>query len=249
MAEIFGKKDGTENPLNQTRLDIKRGSLGDVFRLRARILLDEFREGNTDFVDDQEFLRLYYKLSDIIIMSPHRAYQLWRLAKEANNIPGHFAELGVYKGGTAKLISTVKRSDKQFFLFDTFEGLPSSDHPTDDYPAGTFGDTTLEEVSGLFQDNDSVIITKGLFPESAKKLSEDQRFAFVHLDADLYQSNFDGLEYFYPRLSPGGVIVIDDFEHPFCKGIQQSTEDFLKDKPEKLEIPTKHQAMIRKSSI
>jgi hypothetical protein len=54
-------------------------------------------------------------------------------------------------------------------------------------------------------------IHEGLFPATAEPI-RDEKFAFVHLDVDIYQSTLDGLEFFYPRLSPGGLLLSHDYQ-------------------------------------
>ena len=49
----------------------------------------------------------------------------------------------------------------------------------------------------------------------------------VHLDADLYESTKDCLAYFAPRIPPGGVIVLDDYDAPNCPGVRLAAEEFL----------------------
>jgi len=77
-----------------------------------------------------------------------------------------------------------------------------------------------------------VYFYKGYFPETAKDLSED-RFSFVHLDADLYKPTIDALHYFYPKLSPGGVIIIHDYNHTW-EGIRVAIDEFIVTIPESL---------------
>ena len=68
---------------------------------------------------------------------------------------------------------------------------------------------------------------KGFFPETARGL-EDERYAFVSMDPDLYDPVLSGLDYFYPRLSPGGCIVLHDYNNEQFMGVKKAVEDYEK---------------------
>ena len=63
---------------------------------------------------------------------------------------------------------------------------------------------------------------------------EREPFAFVHIDVDLYEPTKDSLEFFYPLLSPGGVLLCDDYGSTRCPGALKACDEFLADKPEKM---------------
>ncbi len=158
-----------------------------------------------------ELLKAEKKYSDRI-----RFYNIWmqinRLLED--NIPGDFAELGVYKGDTARVIHHCA-PDRKLHLFDTFEGFPQKDLKEETgkasgYTSRHFSDTSAEKVKTLLGDSPNIFIRKGYFPDSADKLKET-KFAFVSMDADLHNPTLAGLEFFYPRLSEGGIILIHDY--------------------------------------
>jgi len=192
-------------------------------------------------------------------------FQVERLKKE--NIPGDFAELGVYKGESAGIIHRMA-PERKLHLFDTFEGFKEKDLKEEigkaaTYSARNFADTNVEKVRRFIGGNENVVFHPGYFPESAVssqqsavrswKLAVDDdlensdftaangqrqtatgfKFAFVNLDADLYNPTKAGLEYFYPRLSPGGVIIIHDYNHKW-EGVIKAVDEFVKTIPESL---------------
>ncbi|MBN2166380.1 MAG: class I SAM-dependent methyltransferase [Marinilabiliaceae bacterium] len=171
-----------------------------------------------------------------------RFYSLWLLLERinSNQLEGSLAELGVYKGETAKVIHHLV-PDKKLYLFDSFEGLPHSIIRED--CDGTvrpqtvkFDQTSPELVEKNIQGNDNVIIRKGIFPETAFDL-RDEKFAFVHVDADLYQSTKDALEFFYPNLVAGGIILIHDYNHNW-EGVTKAVDEFCQTIPEEfVELP------------
>ena len=155
-------------------------------------------------------------------------FQTQRLRKD--NIEGAFAELGVYKGETAKILHLLDAS-RTLHLFDTFEGFTEKDlaveiRNDEKYRTTNFADTDLETVKKLFAQSNNVFFHKGYFPTTTSDLAE-QKFALVHLDADLYQPTIAALHYFYPRLSAGGVIIIHDYNHTWA-GIVRAVDEFRK---------------------
>ena len=72
---------------------------------------------------------------------------------------------------------------------------------------------------------ENCVIKNGYFPETAEGL-EDETFAFVSLDPDLYAPVLSGLEFFYPRLSGGGVIVVHDYDNKQFEGVRRAVFEF-----------------------
>ena len=62
----------------------------------------------------------------------------------------------------------------------------------------------------------------------------DKTFSFVHIDVDLYEPAKDSLEFFYPRMAEGGIILMDDYGLGTCPGVTSAGQEFFSDKPEKL---------------
>ena len=167
-----------------------------------------------------------------------RFYNFWFQIERLKRmkIEGAFVELGVWQGETAEIIHEMDKS-RNLHLFDTFDGFDNKDleketNRDERYSTDNFSDTKLEEVKALFSESNNISFYKGYFPDTAKDLKED-KFAFVHLDADLYKPTIDALNYFYPKLSPGGVIIIHDYNHTW-DGIRKALDEFMVTIPESL---------------
>ena len=184
-----------------------------------------------------------------------RFYSIWfqidRIIRE--DVKGDFAELGVHKGETSKLIFEIAPS-RFFHLFDTFEGFSEKDLKFENkqggmYSSKQFSDTSLETVKTHIGQSNHLIFHPGYFPDTAKGL-ENKKFSFVHLDADLYLPTIEGLKFFYPRLSPGGVIIVHDYNH-IWDGVKKALDEFMPTIPESLiELPDwKGSVMIVKNKI
>ena len=141
-------------------------------------------------------------------------------------IPGHFIEAGVWRGGVVilmrALLDAYGMADRKVFAADSFAGIPKNVRARND-PVDNWKDrwvAPLEEVRknierfGLLDDR--IAFTVGFFEESLKTLA-NETFALIRLDSDSYDSVETSLEHLYPRLSEGGVIIIDDWHLVGCR--------------------------------
>lgn len=173
-------------------------------------------------------------ITEIVTCMPRMAQiQLAHQVKLTERIPGALAEVGVWKGGSAAQISLIRDKAKTLHLFDTFTGMPPT-QAIDQHLAGSFADTSLEAVREYLGGEPNIEFHPGRFPETAAVV-ENERFSFVHLDGDLYQTTLDGLEFFYPRMNRGGIILLDDYGREDCPGVKLAAHAFMSNKPEPLE--------------
>jgi O-methyltransferase len=118
---------------------------------------------------------------------------------------GCFAEVGVYQGGSAKILySIAQKQGRDLFLYDTFSGMPFKGE-FDTHDAGMFSDCSVDDIQARYPNS---IVCQGIFPESVVKMP---RVAFVHADADQYQSTLDICKTFTPLMVKGGMILFDDY--------------------------------------
>ena len=146
-------------------------------------------------------------------------------------IPGDFIEAGVWRGGCCIQMKGVLAAngvtDRKIYLADSFEGLPTPN--VDAYPSDAGYDLTgfaqlavsVEDVRENFRRygllDESIRFVKGWFSDTLPAL-EAGPFALIRLDGDLYESTYVSLEALYPKLSPGGFVIIDDVNFlPPCK--------------------------------
>lgn len=192
------------------------------------------------------FQRYYEIAAPHSLVSLDRCYVLYRLSRHALHVPGNFWECGVYKGGTASLFVAILReqgSVKKLHLFDTFEGMPQTDAEKDLHKKGDFSDTSLAAVQAHVDGGEIATFHPGFIPDTFARL-DSERIAFAHIDVDIYQSVMDCLVYIYPRLSPGGVIVFDDYGFPSCPGARRAVDDFFAVRPEVPLCLTTGQAIV-----
>ena len=182
--------------------------------------------------EDAQFQSIMAKVSGYTLIGNTRCFMLYQLARHAVHIPGEVAEVGVYKGGSARLLSKVfETSGKSLHLFDTYGGMPKTDPDKDCVKTGDFGDTSLPRVKCYLSDCRNLFYYEGIFPETANSIG-DKTFCFVHVDADIYRSVLDSCEFFYPRLERGGVLIFDDYGYLTCPGAKRAVDEFFCRKPE-----------------
>jgi O-methyltransferase len=123
------------------------------------------------------------------------------------SLPGCFIEVGVYQGGTGWLLAQIaEMQGREIYLYDTFTGIPYTDHEKGDiHNVGDFGDTNVEVVRAAIP---YAHVIQGIFPQSAVEMGP---IAFVHLDCDQYQSYKDSFEYLLPKCQSGTILWFDDF--------------------------------------
>jgi len=170
----------------------------------------------------------------------------------ARKIEGDLAELGVYRGYSARLIHHYL-PERKFFLFDTFTGFDERDTKSELEQTGRkasaveFSRTGIERaLANIAPLNDNIEVVPGYFPQSAQPSLAQRKFAFVHLDADLYEPILAGLNYFYDKVAPGGFILVHDYNS--WPGSRKAVDQFFRDKPEiPIPMPDKSgSALIRK---
>jgi len=175
-------------------------------------------------------------------LSNDEASRIYWAVKSTEKIDGEIAEVGVYRGGSARLICEVK-GDKNLYLFDTFEGLPKPHEIYDDGFHEGGAKESLENVQQHLVGYRNIYFYKGVFPDTAQVV-KDKHFSFVHFDVDLYKSTLDCLKFFYPRVNKGGIIISHDY--PSVNGVKKAFDEFFKDKPEPIIRVSYNQCLIVK---
>lgn len=162
-----------------------------------------------------------------------RLYFMWLQVQylESHQIMGAIAELGVYRGTTARLFHELM-PERHLHLFDTFGGFDERDITDENAHSALgdlsrhFSDVTLQSVKDFVGTGARIHYHPGFFPESTWDCDPETRYALVHLDADLYAPTRAGLTYFYPRLVPGGVLIVHDCNNSYV-GCRQAVDEFF----------------------
>lgn len=198
--------------------------------LRGRLLrpLVRFREMRFPTFDDAVHESI--AISDDYFRYVTLGLAVQRILEE--EVPGALAEVGVWRGETSAFLHRLA-PDRRLYLFDTFAGFPQRDLPPGQEDL-RFRDTSLESVRRRVGPGPNVLLRPGYVPEVLHEVA-DERFAFVLLDLDLFDPTRASLEFFYPRLSPGGYLIVHDYNNDesdwACK---RALDGFLADKPERV---------------
>ena len=160
-----------------------------------------------------------------------------QICMEFKHLEGSIVECGVWRGGMIAAISEIMGSERDYFLFDSFEGLPPA-QPIDGVNALSwqknvtdpkFYDNCKADIN--FAKNAMKIskakryrIEKGWFTETLPNFGTD-KIAILRLDADWYDSTLECLNYLYPKVVKGGCIIIDDYYT--WDGCSKALHDYL----------------------
>ena len=191
----------------------------------------------------QPFLELYNQAKDLTNTPDFFAKEtrLYTISELINNhvfkreIPGHFAECGCFRGHSSYVIaSLLKQQDFRdtYWIFDSFEGI-SDKSEIDNEGEGArvpqdYLKATMENLQSVLKPFSFVSIHKGWIPDvfdTAPVASE--KFAFLHIDVDLYEPTRACLEFFFPRLSPGGVVFVSNYGVSHWPGSIQAVDEFV----------------------
>jgi hypothetical protein len=190
----------------------------------------------------------------------YRLMETYRLLRTTQELRGEVVECGCFRGMSSYVLCSALRRENSAFdgngyhIFDSFQGLsePTTD---DDIPdgwanaaglrrmsqPGSFA-ASLEEVKHGLRSFPRIAYHAGWIPLSFKGLPEAS-YRFVHVDVDLYDPTLDAFAYFYPRLTPGGFIVSDDYYWP---GARRAVEEYAGERGLELQVTPFGQAVLQK---
>jgi len=182
----------------------------------------------------------FFELADHVVLSKRtllgydRLYVFWQAIQNLIDVPGSVAEIGTYRGGSAHFIASafaaLSGAEVPFHVFDTFEGHPEAavtERDPEQQP-GFFSGTSDADVRAYLSPFARVVVHKGNILDVLPGF-ENQHYRLVHVDTDLYLPTKACLEYFGPRLSSSGVLVVDDYASFKCEGVRAAVGEFVKD--------------------
>jgi hypothetical protein len=185
----------------------------------------------------QEFNAYLARFGEADGFNAHRRYAVRELLRLTAGIPGDTAECGVYQGAGSYLMAEANRRagrNETHHGFDSFVGVSRPTGKDGSYwTEGALASPADVARGKLAEFGDAVRLYPGWIPERFGEVA-DRAFRFVHLDVDLYEPTRGSLEFFYPRVVPGGVVVCDDYLFLTCPGATAAVDEFLADKPEKM---------------
>ena len=170
-----------------------------------------------------------------------------QLLNETAQVKGDIAECGVFQGATFSSFAYTlgKNGDtRKIYGFDSFEGFGNivdnerlqGDTAHIDLETQLFKNTSMKRIDDKLKlvgaATNNIKLVKGFFEDSLIDY-KDHTFSFVHLDCDLAESYLTCLNFFYSRMSKGGIILFDEYNDPVYTQATTTINDFLLNKPEK----------------
>lgn len=192
--------------------------------------------------EEEKFLsyayRLHKKYSSYTMIAKDTFVENLRLCKNFSNIHGCVVECGVWRGGMIASIAEILGNDRNYYLFDSFEGLPPAkeidgeaalawqrnkegSYFFDNCKAETIYADEAMKMAGVSRYQ----LVKGWFSETIAKFQFDEDIALLRLDGDWYESTMQCIELLYPKVAKGGVIIIDDYY--VWDGCSRAIHDYL----------------------
>jgi hypothetical protein len=217
----------------------KRQHLGEF----EYIKFDSRRDNYYNYVNNLKNLDI--PLQDLLVnftcftghMTLSRNLALYELYKQTLGVAGHIAEVGTYKGASfflfAKLLKIFEpESLTQVHGFDWFEGMDNENEFTSKVDKGTYkaDEKTLRKLID-FQDLGSLAFLHKI--DVTKELStflnkhKHLQFKIVFLDAGIYEVVKTALPLFWERLTPGGVLILDQYNHELSPGETIAVREIL----------------------
>lgn len=211
-----------------------------------QILTDYVAKQRKFELTDPEFFALYERVKPYTMTSIERLYAMHKAVEHVarSGVQGAIVECGVWRGGSmmmaALTLAALGKTDRELFLFDTFAGHPRPNPERDlrDHyefwlqrrrtdSSSSWAEVTLEEVRANLSSTgyplDRVRLIKGIVQETIPAAAPEA-IALLRLDTDWYDSTAHEMRHLYPRLVPGGVLIVDDYGE--MQGQKQAVDDF-----------------------
>lgn len=171
------------------------------------------------------------------LLDYQRLSMLLAALEETNAFDGDVIEFGTFRGGSAGVVLLNLGNGQTLHVCDSFEGMPETVAEDNFHKKGDFSHTGAGRVAyGLGKISGNFKMHKGFFRDTIPELvKENLTFSVAHIDADLYESVRESLEYCYPRMTTGGIVIFDDYGAPTCLGARKAIDEFFADKVEKIE--------------
>ena len=204
---------------------------------------------NSDTLEDPLFVEAYnlakktgsFKGTWGEVDPEYRCYMVCWAAFYCRNLPGDYVECGVNKGGMSRAamhyMGFTPETKRKFYLFDTYEGTPQHCLRPDETNRNIY-DECYEEVQKNFKDFSNVVIVKGEVPQSLSQVNIE-KIAYLSLDMNAIGPEMAATEFFWPKLSPGGLIVLDDYNNIGHEPQKRGFDEFCASKGIKvMSLPT-----------
>jgi hypothetical protein len=221
---------------------------------------------NHEFMDDPSFRRAYERG----VRATGRDYEWhWRVhvglwvASCASRLAGDFVECGVNRGFLSSAIMDYLKWDslgKQFYLLDTFKGIDERFVSAEDRAAGAieknrknlengFYTSRSDEVRANFSEWKNFFLIEGAIPETLAQVPA-REISYLHLDMNCSTPEVAAAEFFWDRLVPGGLVLLDDYAYRGYRAQKVAMDRFAQTKASQiLSLPTGQGLLINSGRL
>lgn len=182
---------------------------------------------NTNSSTTEIRLFLYTKYEDFTMVGKDKFFESLELSERIAGVPGSIVEAGVWRGGMLAGLAELHGNSRSYFAYDSFQGLPEAQaidgekakqYQSDTAAANYFDNCAAEEkfIKDLFLKLPGIDlkIVKGWFSDTLREENNlPDQIALLRMDGDWYESTMNIMEFLYPRVAKGGVIIIDDYDY------------------------------------
>jgi hypothetical protein len=199
----------------------------------------------------EEYWNTINSVKEFTMTSPERLFALISAVEYVlhADVPGAFVECGVWRGGSVMaMLETLNRrgsGEREIYLYDTFEGMPPPDgrdvdregrgaqeqFATSDRVGESGSDWCYADLEAVQRNvhsirypRESIYFVKGDVENTIPERAPEQ-IALLRLDTDWYSSTLHELKHLYPRIQPGGILIIDDYG--YWKGAREATDEYF----------------------
>lgn len=215
-----------------------------VFSTKHKLELHDYPIPDIDA--DYAFTELFRLARDFSMTGKDAMFALYQSVRYVveSDIPGAIVECGVWRGGSALLAALTLRklgAERPIYLYDTFEGMTRPSAADVDVEGGRasdyiaeYGDdgkwcyASVDEVRATFDSHgfgSEVVLVAGDVADTLRTDVSAEQIAVLRLDTDWYESTKLEMELLYPKLSSGGVLIVDDYGH--WRGSQQAVDEYF----------------------
>ncbi len=192
---------------------------------------------NTDFLREPAFERAYARGMDTGSWKGgqprFRVYTACWAALQARDVPGDYVECGVNRGGMARAqmeLLDFESSKKSYWLVDTYRGFPEEQKSlVSQGMAADFYDECYEDVVKTFAPFPNARIVRGMVPEILPEVKASQ-ICYLSLDMNCAEPELAALRFFWSRLSPGALVLMDDYAYKGFERQKTALDEFAREK-------------------
>lgn len=204
------------------------------------------------FLEDKRFMEAVERASQ----TPQDNSLLWRLhtltwaGRHCLNIEGDFVDCGVYRGFMSHVLIDYLEfpyQSRTFFLYDTFTGIPEAHRSGSPVREGGYAEEGLyERAKERFKPFHNVRVVQGVVPDVLAEISPD-KVAYLHLDMNSASAEVGALEVLFDRITPGGMVVLDDYGWYWYRTQKQAEDAFFEARGHHvLELPTGQGLVVKR---